>query len=111
MRGFDIPLEQREAGEEAEQDRLARLDVPKRTCPWCKEAIGPITGIHWARAANGDDNSPNSTEECELRTLRALVDEALVVPPAPNTSVTFNFTDWLRRARAIRSESQKQGVA
>lgn len=25
-RGFDIPLEQREAGEEAENDRLARLE-------------------------------------------------------------------------------------
>jgi hypothetical protein len=48
-RGFDIPVEQREAGEEAEQDRVSLIERfgecpdhhyrAKGHCPYCKEYL------------------------------------------------------------------------
>lgn len=50
--------------------KVIAIDVPARHCPWCDQAVGPLTGIHYA-----NENGPNRIEDCELAHLRKLADD------------------------------------
>lgn len=93
------------------------LDAPKRHCPWCDQEVGPISGIHWKAAIEGDYDSPNSPEECELRQLRKLCDKLLAWRGKRNLSamsggvelisIALDAEKLVLRRSAIDSESQK----